>query len=96
MQLLQCRNSLAEHGNVHINGEPGVHIVMDISWGQPVKFQGEIYGTSNSNGTEEIIQDVALAGQGKTKFSLLEAVDLRVQSNVKNVQVTEGALPGKG
>ena len=97
MQLLQCWNSLAEHGNVHINGEPGVHIVMDISWGQPAEFQGEIYGTSNSNGTEEIIQDVALlAGQGKTKFSLLEAVDLRGQSNVKNTQVTEGALPGKG
>ena len=57
---------------------------MDISWGQPVKFQGEIYGTSNSNGTEEIIQDVALlAGQGKSKFSLLEAVDLRGQSNVR-------------
>ena len=70
---------------------------MDISWCQPVKFQGEINGTSDSDGTEEIIQDVALlAGQGKTKFSLLEAVDLRGQRNVKNEPVTEGALPGKG
>ena len=69
---------LAEEGQVHISWEPGVHIIHHIGWGQPVELEREINSTANSNGAEQIVQDMTLlACQGKPKLPLLETINLQ-------------------
>ena len=78
MNIMYNYTYLAEEGQVHIGGKPGVHIIYHIGWGQPVELEGEVNSTANSNGAEQIVQDMALlACQGEPKLPLLETINLK-------------------
>ena len=79
---------LAKHGKINLCRKPVVHTILDIAPCQPGELEREVNGTANSNGAEEIVQDVALLpGKDKTKLSLLEAVDLQAYEKLLTLTI---------
>ena len=82
MNIMYNYTYLAEEGQVHIGGKPGIHIIYHIGWGQPVELEREVNSTANSIGAEQHVQDMAmLACKGKPKLPLLETINLHQRKN---------------